>query len=137
MTVRRQSNPLALIVAAALVAVEGLFLLGYAVLELAAVSSERVAVAVTTALFFAVYGALLLFAARSLLQRQSWARSPAVLTQLIGLGVAWSFRGGETTAVAIVVAVVALVVLVGLFTPASIEALAEEPFEGDGDNETR
>ena len=41
-------------------AVEGLVLLGYAVLELASFSSDRAAVALTTTLFFAAYGALLL-----------------------------------------------------------------------------
>jgi hypothetical protein len=117
-------------VAASLVAIEGLLLLGYAVLELANLSSERVAVAVTTTLFFAGYGALLLFCARSLIRLQSWARSPAVLTQLIMLGVAWSFRGGDTTGVAIALAVVAFVVLVGLMSPASIQALADGPEDG-------
>lgn len=131
MTVPRPSNPPALVAAASLVAVEGLLLLAYAVLELASLSSERVAVAVTTSVFFAAYGALLLACARSLVRQQSWARSPAVLTQLIALGVAWSFRGGETTMVAVALAAVALVVLVGLLSPRSIEALAEEHPEDD------
>ena len=125
MTVRRTTNPPTLVVAASLTAVEGLLLLGYAVLELASVSSERVAVAVTTALFFTAYGVLLLVSARALYRLQSWARSLVVLTQLIMLGLAWSFRGGDTTAVAIALAVVAVLVLVGLLSPSSIEALAD------------
>jgi hypothetical protein len=128
-TVRPAANPATLVVAASLVAVEGLLLLGYAVLELANLSSDRVAVAVTTTLFFGAYGGLLVGCAWALIRRQSWARSPAVLTQLIALGVAWSFRGGNTTGVAVAVAVVAVVVLIGLFNPASIEALSDSQDE--------
>ena len=40
-----------------------------------------------------------------------------MLAQLIQLGVAWSFRGGDTTWVAIALAVVALVVLAGVAAP--------------------
>ena len=126
MSVRTRSNPAPLVVAASLVAVEGLLLLGYAVLELASISADRAAVALTTAVFFAAYGLLLLAAAWAVTHGRSWARSPIVLAQLIQLGVAWSFRGGETTAVAIAIAVVAVVVLVGILLPSSIDALAEQ-----------
>lgn len=132
MTLRRPANPAPLVVAAVLVALEGLLLVGYAVLELVSVSSDRVAVAVTTALFFAAYGGLLLAAAWSITHGRSWARSPIVLAQLIQLGVAWSFRGGDTTAVAAVMAVVAVLVLGGLFAPASLEALADHDETDDG-----
>lgn len=125
MTVRRPDNPAPLVVAASLVAVEGLLLLGYAVLEIAHLSADRASVAVTTSIFFAAYGGLLLGAAWAITHGHSWARSPMVLAQLIQLGVAWSFRGGDTTWVAVTMAVVALVVLVGLFHPASIDALAD------------
>jgi hypothetical protein len=125
-TVRPLDNPPPLVVAASLTAVEGLVLLGYAVLELASVSSDRVAVALTTALFFAAYGGLLVAAAWALTHGRSWARSPVVLAQLIQLGVAWSFRGGDTTVVAVVTALVAVVVLIGLFVPSSLAALSED-----------
>ncbi|WP_296607536.1 hypothetical protein [Nocardioides sp.] len=125
MTLRRAPNPAPLIVAASLVAIEGLLLVGYAVLELASVSSDRVAVAVTTGVFFAAYGVLLLASARAITRGESWGRSPIVLAQLIQLGVAWSFRGADTTLVALTLAVVALVVLAGLFAPSSIDALSD------------
>jgi hypothetical protein len=124
-SLRRTPNPAPLVVAASLVAVEGILLLGYAVLELASISSDRAAVALTTALFFAGYGALLLAAAWAVTHGRSWARSPIVLAQLIQLGVAWSFRGGDTTVVAVAMAVVAVVVLVGVLLPSSIDALAQ------------
>ena len=126
MTLRRPPNPAPLVAAASLVAVEAVLLLGYAVLELVSVSSDRVAVALTTSVFFAAYGALLLVCAWSITRGRSWARSPIVLTQLIQLGVAWSFRGANTTLVAIALAAVALVVLAGLLAPSSVDALSEE-----------
>ena len=120
------SNPAPLVVAASLVAVEGLLLVGFAVLELANLDADRVAMGATTSIFFLGYGAALLLCAWALVRRHSWARSPVVLTQLIQLGLAWSFWGGDTTVVAIAIAVVALVVLVGVFHPASLEALSPE-----------
>lgn len=132
MTARRTATPAPLVVAASLVAVEGLLLVGYAVLELASISSDRVAVALTTALFFAVYGSLLLAAAWAVTRGRSWARSPIVLAQLIQLGVAWGFRGGGTTVVAIALAVVAVLVLAGLLAPSSIAALEQSDLSDGG-----
>lgn len=126
MTLRRPPNPAPLVAAASLVVVEALLLLGYAVLELFSVSADRTAVAVTTSVFFAAYGGLLLACARAVTRGRSWARSPIVLAQLIQLGVAWSFRGGDTTPVAVGLAVVALIVLAGLLAPSSIDALSDE-----------
>jgi hypothetical protein len=108
-------------------AVEGLLLLGYAVAELFALSAERLEMGISTTLFFLVYGGGLLVVAWALVRLRSWARAPAVLAQLIQLGVAWSFRGGDSTAVAITLAGAALLVLVGIFHPASLTALADEP----------
>ena len=130
MTVRRTSNPAPLVVAASLVAIEGVLLLAYAVLELFSLDSERAAVALTTTAFFAVYGAGLLLCGRSITRGHSWARSPIVLAQLIQLGLAWSFRGGDTTVVAVAIALVAVVVLVGLLHRASLDALSDEPTDG-------
>ncbi|MCW2791541.1 MAG: hypothetical protein JWO76_639 [Nocardioides sp.] len=123
----RTDAPAPLVVAASLVAVEGGLLLLLSVLELGSLSSGRVLMGVTTTAFFVVYGAALVFCAWAVTRGRSWARSPIVLTQLIQLGVAWSFRGGSTTVVAIVLAVVALVVVAGVLHPASIDALSDDP----------
>ncbi|MCW2798081.1 hypothetical protein [Nocardioides sp.] len=120
-------NPAPLVVAASLAAIQGGGLFVFAVLELAHVSGERVTMGVTTAVFFAVYGAALLACAWAVTHDQAWARSPLLLTQLIQLGLAWSFRGGGTTWVAVGLAVVAVVVLLGLLHPASIQALNDDP----------
>jgi hypothetical protein len=112
---------------AALIAVaQGLALLGYAVLEVAALRSGRVTMGITTAAFFTAYAAMLLVCARGLLLARSWARGPVMFAQLVWLGVAWSFRGGGTTWVAILLAVAAVVTIAGVLAPASIAALAHE-----------
>ena len=113
-------------VAASIVAVEGLLLAGYGVLEAAAISTGRVTMGATTAIFFLAYGGGLVACAWGLWRLRSWARGPVILAQLIQLGVAWSFRGGDTTLIAVALAVAALVVAVGVLHPASTQALVGE-----------
>ena len=126
MTGPRSEQSAPLTVAASLVAVEGAVVVLLAVAELASLSAVRLTMGLTTSVFFVVYGAGLLLCGLMLHRRVSWARSPAVLAQLIQLGLAWSFRGDPTTLVAVGLAVVAVVVLAGIFHPASLEALSEE-----------
>jgi hypothetical protein len=118
--------PAPLKVAASLTVVEAIVLLVYAVLEIASLTSSRVAVSVTSSVFFMLYGAALLFCAWGLVAGRSWARSPVVLAQLIQLGVAWSFRGGDTLPVALALAVVALTTIAGILHPASLDHLSDE-----------
>ena len=118
--------PAPLVVAASLVAVEAMVLVLYGVAEIVATSADRLLMGVTTAAFFLGYGVALGACAWLLTRRRSWARSPVVLAQLIQLGVAWSFWGEGTTPVAVSLAAVALVVLAGIFHPASISALVED-----------
>ncbi len=115
--------PAPLVVAASLTALEGLVVGIYGLLELVSLSSGRVTMGVTTAAFFAAYAVGLVWCAWSLTRLLPWARSPVVLAQLIQLGLAWNFRGGSTTPIAIGLAAVALLVLAGLLHPASIRAL--------------
>jgi hypothetical protein len=122
---RLRNTPAPLVVAASLVAVEGLMLALLAVIELGNLSSERLTMGVTTTVFFVAYGALLVWSARAVARHQSWARSPIVLTQLILLGLAWNNR--DTPAVAIALVVVAVVVIAGVLHPDSIDALSDEP----------
>jgi len=118
--------PAPLTVAVSLTAIEGVVLVMLGILEVANSSSSRVALAITTTVFFVGYGVALGFCAWSTYRGSSWARSPIVLTQLIQLGVAWSFRGDPTTLLAVGLVVVSLVVLAGVLHPASIEYLAED-----------
>lgn len=109
---RRPPRPL--LIAAALCAVEAVGLLVAAVAEGVAFDPDRAVMGATTTAFFAAYAVALLGCAWAVTRGRSWGRSPLVLAQLIQLGVAWSFRGGSTTWLAAVLAVVALVVGVGL-----------------------
>jgi hypothetical protein len=121
-----------LTVAASLVAIEGAMLVMLALVETGNLSTQRLAMGLTTAVFFAVYGVVLLLCAWQLTRRAAWARSPVVLTQLIQLGLAWNFRGGETTWIAVALAAVALVVVAGIFHPDSLDALADGPHHPEG-----
>jgi len=98
-----------------------------ALIQTGSLNASRLTMGVTTAVFFALYGAGLVYCAWQLSRRASWARSPVVLAQLIQLGLAWSFRGGQTTWIALGLAVVALIVVAGIFHPDSLTALADEP----------
>jgi hypothetical protein len=126
--------PVPLLCAAALVVLEGLLLLAYGILEAAHVEQARLVMGVTTALFFILLAAMLIAGGWLLVRGQAWPRSPIVVAQVMFLGLAWSFRGGDTTWVAVGLAVVALVVLGGLMHPASVAALAEPdpPQSGPG-----
>lgn len=118
--------PAPLVVAASLVAVEGLLMVLYAVVELFSLSGDRVTMGLTTAAFFALYGGALIVCAWAVTQRHSWGRAPIVLAQLFQLMAAWSFRESPTTMVAVGLAIVALITVVGLFHPASVDHLAGE-----------
>jgi hypothetical protein len=119
--------PPPLVVAAGLAAVEAFLLMVYGVLEAAHVHSDRAAMGVTTTAFLEILGLVLLGCGWSVLRGRAWARSPIMVAQLIFLGLAWSFRGGATTWVAIGLGLVAVLVLAGLLHPASVDALSEGP----------
>ena len=120
------TRPPTLVVGACLIALEGLALLVYAALELVHLDTERASVAVTTAVFFAIFGGALVYCALSLSRVRSWARSPVVAAQLIILLTAFSFAGGETTWVAVLLGAVSVAVLVCLLHPRSTAALAAD-----------
>jgi hypothetical protein len=118
--------PAPLVAAASLAAVEGLVIGLYGVLELFNLTSGRLTMGVTVFAFFVAYGAGLVFCAWRLTRGTSWARGPVLLAQLIQLGLAWNFLTGSTVVVGVVLAVVAAIVLVGLFHPASMRALERD-----------
>ncbi len=91
--------------------------------EVVSVNHARLVMGVTTALFFTAYGVGLMVCAWGMHRQLPWSRGPVLFAQLIWLGIAWSFRGGSTTWLAVGVAVVALLILAGLLHPASVNAL--------------
>lgn len=129
--------PAILVVAVVLVGLEAVGLVLLAAAELGSLSATKATMGVTTSLFFIGYGVGLGACAWALRRLRSWARAPVVMAQLIQLGVAWSFRGGTTTAVSAALAVAAALVLLGIFHPASIAAFAATDAEPDGGTEGR
>jgi len=113
--------PPPLVVAASLAGLEGLALLIGAVLELVDMSSGHASLAISLAVFFAAYAALLFAAALALNRVHTWPRGPVLISQLILLGLAWGSR--HEPLLAIGMAIVAVVTIVGVIHPASIEAL--------------
>ncbi len=114
-------------VASALTGLEAGALLLQGVSLVPAMDGQRMAMGLTTVVFFLAYGAGLGWCAIALRRRRSWARSPVVLAQLIQLGVASSFWGGGTTYVAVTLGLIALIVLAGVFHPQSLRSLTTDP----------
>jgi hypothetical protein len=112
-------RPLTIVVAAVLLALEGLLGLGYAGVVLGQIKMSHAVVGVGVSIMMAVFGLFLLVVARGVFLGRRWSRAPAVVAQLILLPIAWSFRGGVTTWVSVTLAVLAIAVLVGLLHPRS------------------
>jgi hypothetical protein len=112
-------RPPTILVAAVLLALEALIALVYAVLEVKQVQQSRAVVGVGVTILMTLFGLVLLLVARGVFLGRRWSRGPAVATQLILLPLAWSFVGGSTTWVAVVLALMAIGVLVGLLHPRS------------------
>ncbi len=121
-----RASRLQIVPAALIVALEAMCLLVLAVVEVSKVDTGRVSVAVTTALFFCLYAGGLLAASVALWRLKRWSRGPIVLAQLIQLGVAWSFFGGDTTWVALVLAISACLCLGLALSPSTTHALFPE-----------
>ncbi|MFC0626846.1 hypothetical protein [Kribbella deserti] len=119
--------PAPLKVAAGIVAAEGALAIVMGVLEAFTINADRLVLGLTTAVFLLLYGAGLVVVARGLARAATWSRGPAVFAQLIQLGVAWSFWGGSTRWVAVLLAVSGVAVLVAIFQKASLDALVDDP----------
>jgi hypothetical protein len=127
--------PVTVALSALLVLVEAVGVAGFGVAELMSLDTDRPSVALTSGAFFLIYAAGLAFSARALLRLQTWSRSIIVMTQVIHLAVAWSFRGGDTSVVSWVIGVPAVVVLVLVLSPPTTQALFGD--EDDGESTSR
>ncbi|MCW2787258.1 MAG: hypothetical protein JWP74_3775 [Marmoricola sp.] len=124
--------PVPLLVAAVVVALEGLGTAVYGLAEAFHTTSARVVMGTTTSLFFVVYGAGMVVCAHGLRRVQGWARGPVLIVQLISLGLAWNFRDRSTLPIALLLAIPAVVVLVAMLHPATLAAL--DPMGDDTDD---
>ena len=117
---------IALRLLAALVAAQGLALLGvpvfYAV-ELTLAQTADVAGAALTAAMAALAGAALIAVARGLAHARSWARSPALVTELILVPVTTYLVQGGRAVLGLVLLSWAATVIVLLFWPSVSRAL--------------
>ena len=115
------SRPAPLIVAGVLIGVESLAAIVFGAVALSQIGLSRAAVGGAVALLVLAYGLLLVFVARGVLRGRRWSRGPAATTQLILLPIAWTFRASPTTWVAVLIAVTAVAIIVGLVHPRSTE----------------
>jgi peptidoglycan/LPS O-acetylase OafA/YrhL len=107
-----------------IVAVQGVAALVVAVLLVVrgiAGADQRVVSGLGTAVWFLLVGGVVLAAGRALMLGKRWGRGLAVVTQLLLLPVAWYLAvGSHQPAFGIPVGIVALTVLILLFTPAAV-----------------
>ena len=106
-----------------MVAAESVALFCLAIAELVAIDRDRLSLGITNAVFFSLYAAGLGFTAWGLVNLRRWCRGPVVLAQFIQLGVAYSFAGGSTTWLSVVLAVVAIGILLVVLAPSTTAAL--------------
>lgn len=107
--------------AAVVVLVEALALLGFAGAEVVAEPSRPMTYA--TAGLLTAYALGQAWAALLLLKHRIGARGPLVVTQLIQLGLAWNSRDSELAWLSPVLAIAAVVALVALLSPSTTRAL--------------
>lgn len=115
--------------AAALVALEGLAMVGVAVffvIEVLTADPEDPARAWVTALLAVASAAGLVLTGRGLLHGRRWARAPALVTNLILLPVSVSMLQGGLYALGVPLLALGLTVLVLLFTRPVTESLDDE-----------
>ncbi|MEV0621186.1 hypothetical protein AB0I81_48210 [Nonomuraea sp. NPDC050404] len=128
-------RPLTLLIAAAVVALEGLIALGLGVfvaVETVTGTPADMTTAVAEAVFGLLIGAGLLWVAGGgLLRLERWGRSPAVLTQIFMLPVAGTLITSNQPQLGIPLIVVALAGLVTLLMPPTTEALYGDEASGN------
>jgi hypothetical protein len=84
-------------------------------------ADQRVVSGLGTAVWFVLVGAVVLAAGRALVLGKRWGRGLSVFTQLLLLPVAWYLAiGSHQPAFGVPVGIVALTVLVLLFSPAAV-----------------
>ena len=129
-TPRRPPTPVK--VAAALLALIAIVAAGLGVLEAFNVRPHRAVVGVGATFLLVGYAVGLLLVVRGLLLLRSWSRGPAVATQVVQLPVAYSFLGGGTTLIGVVLALVSVITIVCLILPSSTRALVPHLLKEDG-----
>jgi hypothetical protein len=110
-------------VGAGLVGAEAVALLVFAVVAAMNINADRLTLGITNAVFFVIYAAALGLCAVGFARLSSWCRGPIVLTQIIQLGIAYSFASRATAWLSAALAVPALIVLASALAPSTTRAL--------------
>ena len=124
-----RQEPVTLLAAAALVALEAVGLLAAAVffvVELGVADADDRVRASVAAVLTALGAVGLGLVARGLFRRRRWARAPALVTNLLVLPVAFDLTRGGRWYVGVPLLLLAVVVLVLLFVRPTDEALQED-----------
>ena len=132
----RRANGAPLISGAAIEALEGLTALGfglYVAIEALVGKPHDMVSALAVAGLLIAAGAAMLAVGRGLLRRMSWARSPAVLTQLFAIFIAYNLYQSKQTLFAVLMAGFAAVALLALFAPGTTRALTQDEEQEDKD----
>jgi len=129
------ARPAALLVAAGVVLVEALTLLGYALVAVVqGLRGDRSGAMgpALLAVVLLVWAAGLVVAARGLFRVQRWARAPVVVSELLVLAVGIQLAQGATRWAGALLVAVTVVALVAVLSPPATAALVERPPETRG-----
>lgn len=108
---------------AVLLGLQALGFITFGVYESTQLTGGRVMTGIVTALLLVLWGGALGFAGWAMLGGRMLARGPVVAAEIIHLPTAWSFRGGETTWVTLLLGLTSLAVVILVLVPASTRYL--------------
>ncbi len=109
--------------AAVLLTLQTVGFAGFGLFEFGQLQAGRVMTGVITAVLLVAWGLVLVLGAYALLGGRAFARGPVLAAELIQIPTAWSFRGGETTWVAVLLGLSSVLVIVFVLLPASTRHL--------------
>lgn len=118
----RPEQPAVVRVIGALFCVMALTSLVLGVIEAFATQADRAIVGVGGSIILIAYGVFLAWVARGLWRVRTRAQGPAIAVGLLHLPVAWSFFGGATWWIGLLLGAVSVLTIVGLILPASMRA---------------
>ena len=129
-------RPLTLIISAAVEAIEGVVALGFGLYvggETIVGKPLDLASAIGVAVLALLGGLGMLAVARGLMRAERWGRSPAVVTQLFALFLAWNMIQSQQQWYGVPLAVGAIVALVALLSGPTTAALFDEESQEDAE----
>lgn len=127
---RLEAAPRPLRAVALLLALQALGFISFGLYEFTQLAGGRVMTGIVSALLLVLWGAALGYAGSAMLGGRMLARGPVVAAEIIHLPTAWSFRGGETTWVTVLLGLTSLAVVILVLVPASTRYLTDTAARG-------